>query len=77
MLDLPGFVIVQLGQFAPAVFRKNPWQKIEALVLGAILTTGKRTVRAVLRVRGLSSERNYPEYRKVLNRRIVRDWKSG
>ncbi len=77
MPDLPGFVIVQLGPFAPAIYRKSTWQKAEALVAGAILTTDKRTVSAVLRVRELSSERNYPKYRQVLNRRSVGDWKSA
>ena len=38
------------------------------LVIGAILTTGKRTVSAVLRVMGLSQERNYPKYHQVLSR---------
>ncbi len=58
MLDLAGCVIDQLGQFAPATYRKRTWQKVEALVVGAILTAGKRTVSAGLRVMGLSSERN-------------------
>src|SRR5260221_2967818 len=44
------------------------WYKVEVLVVGAILPTGKRTVSAVLRVMGLSGERNYPKYHQVLSR---------
>jgi len=68
MLNLPGFVIDQLGQFAPAIYRMSTWHKVEVLVVGAILATGKRTVSAVLRVMGLSSERNYAKYHQVLSR---------
>jgi hypothetical protein len=68
MLYLPGFVIDQLGQFAPAIYRMSTWSKVEVLVVGAILATGKRTVSAVLRVMGLSQERNYPKYHQVLSR---------
>src|SRR5581483_9383281 len=36
--------------------------------VGAILTPGQRTVAAVLRVMGLSAERQYQYYHRVLNR---------
>jgi DDE superfamily endonuclease len=68
MLNLPGFVIDQLGAFAPAIYRMSTWTKVEVLVIGAILATGKRTVSAVLGVMGLSQERNYPKYHQVLSR---------
>src|SRR5262245_44847037 len=70
MLNLPGFVIDQLGPFAPAIYRMSTWHKVEVLVVGAILATGKRTVSAVLRVMGLSQERNYPKYHQVLSRAV-------
>jgi hypothetical protein len=38
------------------------------LVIGAILAPGKRTVTAVLRVMGLSQERQFQRYHRVLNR---------
>jgi hypothetical protein len=38
------------------------------LVVGAILVPGKRTVTAVLQVMGLSKERQYQRYHRVLNR---------
>ncbi len=68
MLNLPGFVIDVLGQFAPAIYRESTWYKVEILVVGAILAVGQRTVCAVLRVMGLSAERNYPKYHQVLSR---------
>jgi hypothetical protein len=38
------------------------------LVVGAILTPGKCTVSAVLRVMGMSGERSYAKYHQVLSR---------
>ena len=43
-------------------------KKAHIMVVGAILATGKRTVSAVLRMMGLSQERNYPKYHQVLSR---------
>src|SRR5258708_22647989 len=68
MLNLPGWMIAVLREFAPAIHGIRTWYKVEMLVVGAILTTGRRTVSAVLRVMGLSGERNYPQYAQVLSR---------
>ena len=38
------------------------------MLLGAILAPGKRTVTAVLRIVGLSHEKNFQKYHRVLNR---------
>jgi hypothetical protein len=38
------------------------------LLVGAILAPGKRTVTAALRVMGLSQERQFQNYHRVLNR---------
>src|SRR5438132_2398990 len=70
MLNLPGWMITILGEFAPAIYGISTWYKIEVLVAGAILATGKRTVSAVLRVMGLSQERNYAKYHQVLSRAV-------
>ncbi len=59
-----------LSEFAPAIYGQPTWYKAEVLVTGAILATGKRTVSAVLRVMGLSQERNYPKYHQVLSRAV-------
>ena len=70
MLTLPLWMITMLTEFAPAVYSLGTWYKVEVLVAGAILATGKRTVSAVLRVMGLSEERNYPKYHQVLSRAV-------
>ena len=68
MFYFPGFMIDVVGRFAAAIYRQSTWDKVEVLVVGAILATGKRTVSAVLRVMGLGDERNYPKYHQVLSR---------
>src|SRR5216684_6112962 len=70
MLTLLGWMITVLTEFAPAIYRISTWYKVEVLVAGAILATGKRTVSAVLRVMGLSEERNYAMYHHVLSRAV-------
>ena len=39
----------------------------QLLLVGAILTTGQRTVVAALRVMGRSDQRDYARYHEVLN----------
>jgi hypothetical protein len=55
--------------FAP-VFTKRVWQHVQVLLTGAILAPGKRTVTAALRVMGLSDERHFQTYHRVLNRAV-------
>ena len=49
-------------------FTASVWQHVQILVTGAILARGQRTVAAVLRVMGLSDERHFVNYHRVLNR---------
>ena len=63
-------MIAILSEFAPAIYGISTWYKIEVLVAGAILARGQRTVSAVLRVMGLSQERNYAMYHHVLSRAV-------
>src|SRR5919206_3296759 len=49
-------------------FSERVWDWVQVLVIGAILTPGPRTVAAVLRVMGLSDERQFQNYHRVLNR---------
>jgi hypothetical protein len=44
------------------------WVHAQILLLGAILTGGPRTVTAALRVMGLSAEKNWSKYHRVLSR---------
>jgi hypothetical protein len=53
--------------FAP-LFRHRTWRHAEVLLIGAILAPGKRTVTSILRITGLSHERHFVNYHRVLNR---------
>ena len=50
-----------LKPFAPA-FSDRIWDLVQIMVVGAILAPGKRTVTAVLRVMGLSEEKQFQNY---------------
>ena len=69
MLNLPVEMIILLQAFTP-VFSERTWDWAQVLVVGAILAPGKRTVTAVLRVMGLSEERQFQRYHRVLNRAV-------
>ena len=70
MLSLPIWIMTVLSEFAPVIYGQSTWYKVEVLVAGAILATGKRTVSAVLRVMGMSDDRNYAKYHQVLSRAV-------
>jgi hypothetical protein len=53
--------------FAP-LFSKPVWNHARTLAIGAILTTGKRTVTSALRVMGLRDEERFTNFQRVLNR---------
>jgi len=67
MLTPPPQSMVILGHFAQ-VFSERTWDWVQVLIVGAILAPGKRTVSSVLRVLGLSQEKQYQRYHRVLNR---------
>ena len=67
MLTPPMDIMVVLGCFAQ-VFSERTWDWVQVLVVGAILAPGKRTVSSVLTVVGLSQEKQYQRYHRVLNR---------
>jgi hypothetical protein len=60
--------IVRVLRVFEDVFSERVWDWVQVLVVGAILTPGQRTVAAVLRVVGLSEERQFQNYHRVLNR---------
>ena len=64
---LPREIVRVLRVFAD-VFSERTWDWAQVLVIGAILTPGQRTVASVLRVLGLSEERQFQNYHRVLNR---------
>jgi hypothetical protein len=65
----PSQIMTILHHFQP-VFSRRVWDWAQVLVIGAILAPGKRTVTAVLRVMGLSKERQFQNYHRVLNRAV-------
>jgi len=70
MLNLPIWMITIVREFVPAIYEMSTWYKVEVLIARAILAAGKRTVSAVLRMMGLSTERNYAIYHRVLSRAV-------
>jgi hypothetical protein len=55
--------------FAP-IFSGRIWPHVQVLLVGAILAPGKRTVTAVLQIMGLSHDRHFQNYHRVLNRAV-------
>jgi len=70
MLNLPSFTLAVIDPFAQAMWGETTWARAQEMVVGALLTTGKRTVSSVLRVMGLGHEANYARYHAVLNRAV-------
>ena len=70
MLKLPSIVIELLNAFAPVFYGATTWEKAKILMIGAILSSGKRTVTAALRAMGLSEEARFAQYHQVLNRAV-------
>src|SRR5262245_28908312 len=67
MRDLPEAIIHTLRHFEFA-FSERVWEWAKVLLVGAILAPGIRTVTATLRVMGLSQERQFQNFHRVLNR---------
>ncbi len=73
MPTLPAEYLSILAVFAP-LFSNCLWTHVQVLVVGAMLTPGPRTVTAILRIMGLSHERHFQTYHRVLNRAV---WSCG
>ena len=73
MPTLPAEYLNILAVFAP-LFSNCVWTHVQVLVVGAMLTPGQRTVTAILRIMGLSHERHFQTYHRVLNRAIWSCW---
>jgi hypothetical protein len=52
------------------LFSKRVWQHVQILLLGAILAPGQRTVTTILRVMGLSADKHFQNFHRVLNRAV-------
>jgi hypothetical protein len=69
MPALPPELTSVLLAFQP-LFSQRVWQFASVLLLGAILSPGKRTVSSALRVMGLSTQRHFQNFHRVLNRAV-------
>jgi len=69
MLTLPKEYLTLIAAFAP-LFSQRIWQRVQVLLVGAILTPGQRTVTAALRITGLSHEPHFQTYHRLLNRAV-------
>ncbi len=67
MLTLPLELANLIVAFAP-LFSKPIFQHAQVLLVGALLSPGKRTVTSALRVMGLSAETHFQNYHRVLSR---------
>src|SRR3712207_2557675 len=67
MQHLPARFAAVILAFAP-LFVHRSWQHARVLLVGAILTPGRRTVASVLRITGRSRERRFVNYHRVLSR---------
>ena len=67
MITYPPEFSELISSFAPK-FSKKVFEHVGRLLLGTVLTNGRRTVCAVLRTIGLSGERNWHKYHRVLSR---------
>jgi hypothetical protein len=66
-------IIISLMMPFRGFFTAPVWEHVLALITGMVLTPGKRTVSAALRVMGLGAARDFAPYHYVLNRAR---WKS-
>jgi hypothetical protein len=66
---MPCEFVALIVAFAP-LFSKPVFQHVQVLLLGAILSPGKRTVTQTLRVMGKSQDAHFQHYHRVLNRAV-------
>ena len=70
MLVLPSRFAAVILTFTPVFVQQRTWHYAEALLIGAILAPGQRTVTSLLRIVGLSRERRFVNFHRVLNRAV-------
>ena len=67
MLPLPARFAGLILTFAP-LFVHRSWRHAQLLLIGAILTPGRRTVSSILRIMGRAHERRFVNAHRILNR---------
>jgi len=73
MPTLPKDYLNLIQVFVP-LFSNLVWQHAQVLLMGAILTSGPRTVSATLQIMGLGLEKHFQTYHRVLNRAAWSSW---
>lgn len=63
-------IIEALTPFAPHFCRQRTWEKARMLVIGSLLTNGRRVVTAALRMVGLADKPSFNQYHQVLSRAV-------
>jgi hypothetical protein len=69
VITIPETIAAILSCFC-SLLSHRVWQQAQVLVIGAILYPGSRTVSAILRVMGVSQERRFGKYHRVLSRAV-------
>ena len=69
-MHLPARFAAVILAFTPVFLQQRTWRRAELLLIGAILAPGKRTVTSLLRIVGLSRERRFTNYHRILNRAV-------
>jgi len=67
MQSLPRRMAAIFNSFSP-LFTVPTWAHVQVLLMGAILCQGARRVSSILRVMGLSQEKRFEKYHRVMNR---------
>ena len=67
MPTLPEVIVTMLLPFEH-LFDPRTWRKAQLLVVGAILSPGKRTVSSALNILGVGQHGDFALYHQVLNR---------
>lgn len=66
---MPSVLMKFVRAFAP-LFSKPVFKRVKVLVMGAIVSPGSRTVANALRVMGLSREKHFQQFHRVLSRAV-------
>jgi hypothetical protein len=66
MFTFPDEFLSVIVVFQP-LFSKRVFPHVHLMLIGAMLTIGKRTVSSLLRIMGLSQERNFHKYHRLLS----------
>lgn len=70
MLHLPPIIIDHIDPFAGCFYGVTTWAKAQLLLIGVVLTPGRRVVSEALRVMGLGQSGQFAQYHQVLNRAV-------